>query len=83
MSLNKSINIRSKGRVIKIIWVLHAHVRVSINVKVQIQFIIISKNSVRNKKRERETENICVYICMYVCVLNFYLYKMMLMKTEL
>lgn len=64
---------------------LHAHVRGSIhvNVKVQIQFIIISKNSVRNKKRERETENICVYIRMYVCVLNFYLYKMMLMKTEL
>lgn len=64
---------------------LHAHVRVSVhvNVKVQIQFIIISKNSVRNKKRERETGNICVYVRMYVCVLNFYLYKMMLMKTEL
>lgn len=83
MSLNKSINIRSKERVIKIIWVYTRTYVCRVNVKVQIQFIIISKNSVRNKKRERETENICAYIRMYVCVLNFYLYKMMLMKTEL
>lgn len=46
--------------------------------QVQIQFIIISKNTYVWK---REGKEIFVYMCMWV--LLFYLYKMMLMKTEL